>query len=210
MFCRKCGTEMNEEANFCPKCGASVTGQETVKKAGVREHNNVRLMLKPEFNLSYKLLTAMGYGILICFILALEFVSEVDTLIITTEFFIFLIGFFLIYVVLTLIFGKLQYDKMEYNFYGTKVEYIDGFFNREQKLLKYQYIREVTMNQNILERFCGIGTIRIFTNASSGYGAYNSHNNMRGRNGIYIHCLDNVEEQYRAIKQIIDEGTTNE
>lgn len=210
MFCRKCGTQMNEDAKFCPKCGTNVSGEVKTETIKVKEDKNVRLKLKPEFNFAYKILTAIGYGLLICIILVLEVASEMDVFIITTEFFTFLIGFFLIYIVVTLIVGKLQYDKLEYNFYGTKVEYIDGFFNKEQKVLKYQYIREVTMKQNILERFCGIGTIKIFTNASSGYGSYNSHNNMRGKNGIYIHCIDNVEEQYKAIKQIIDEGTPNE
>ena len=91
-----------------------------------------------------------------------------------------------------------------------KVEYKDGFLNKEEKELKYKYVREVTMSQNILERLCCIGTIRIFTNASSGVYNGGNHGSMRGRNGIYIHCVDDVEEQYKIIKQIIDEGTPEE
>lgn len=67
------------------------------------------------------------------------------------------------------------------------------------------------MHQNILERFCGIGTINIFTNASSGvYGSSNEHGSMAGKNGICIHCVENVQEEYRKIRQIIDEKTSED
>ena len=101
----------------------------------------------------------------------------------------------------------MQYDNIRYDFYGNRVEYIDGFLNRERKELKYKYVREVTMSQNVLESLCGIGTIKISTNAFSGYNSTRSHNSMRGMNGIFIHCVEDVEEQYKIIKQIIDEGT---
>ena len=28
MFCKKCGTEMSDDARFCPKCGYGYIGQE--------------------------------------------------------------------------------------------------------------------------------------------------------------------------------------
>ena len=201
MFCRNCGTEISDVAKFCPKCGNRINREQEPSKK-IIEDNNIRFALKPEFNLPYKMLNAIWTGLLWVILIVVEF-GEYG---ISTEFIMFLIAFFIIYIILNLVFGKKQYDKLEYNFYSTKVEYIDGFFNKEQKELKYKYIREVTMSQNILERFCGIGKIKIFTNASSGYGTYNNHNSG-GRNGVYIHCVVDVEEQYKAIKQIINEGT---
>lgn len=41
------------------------------------------------------------------------------------------------------------------------------FLNKEIKKIKYKNIREITMNKNILERIFNIGTITIFTNAST-------------------------------------------
>ena len=90
------------------------------------------------------------------------------------------------------------------------MEYVDGFLNKEEKELKYKYVREVTMSRKTLERICGLGTIKIFTNASSGGYNGRSHNSMKGRNGILIHCLNDVEKQYRIVKRIIDEGTSEE
>jgi len=87
---------------------------------------------------------------------------------------------------------------------------MDISLNKEEKELKYKYVREVTMNQNIFERLFNIGTIKIFTNASSGGYPTRRHNNMQGKNGIYIHCVENVKEQYETIKGIIDEGTPEE
>ena len=80
----------------------------------------------------------------------------------------------------------------------------------KEKELKYKYIREVTMSQNIIERLFGIGKIKVFTNASSGMnnGAYG--NSMRNRNGIQIHCVENVEEQYKKVKELIDNGSQDE
>jgi len=199
MFCRKCGTEISSNAKFCNKCGTSVEEVQEAQNQTVQD-NNIRFSLKPEFNLLYKLLSAVGYGILLILILFSDIEFTIETGLVAMI-------FFFIYIIFYLILGKMQYNKLVYNFYLTKVQYIDGFFNKEEKELKYKFIREVSMKQNILERLCGIGTIRIFTNASSPYGSYNTHNNSRGRNGILIHCVTDVEEQYKKIKQIIDEGS---
>ena len=41
----------------------------------------------------------------------------------------------------------------------TKVEYKDGFLNKETKELKYKSIREIKMVQSVLERIFGIGYV---------------------------------------------------
>lgn len=209
MFCRNCGSEMSDTARFCPKCG-NERNPEAGQSKKIIEDNSLRIQVKPEFNVGYKLLgaiwRALVYMFLICFCATnLYILWEVypSTLLIT-------IGIMILYVIIKLSFEKKQYNDLEYNFYATKIEYKDGFLNKEEKELKYKHIREVTMTQNILERIFGLGTIRIFTNASSGgyNGGYN--NSMRGRNGIFIHCVEDVQEQYRTIKQIIDEGTSED
>jgi len=204
MFCRNCGSEMSDTAKFCPKCGNQRIGaEETVKN--IIEDNNIKFSLKPEFNMLYQLLGATWSGLIVLLFIA-YFITGFALLI---YFPIIPIVFLVIYIAIKLIFGKMQYNNLQYNFYTTKVEYVDGFLNKEQKELKYKYVREVTMSQSILERICNIGTIKVFTNASSGYGS-GSHNSMKGRNGLYIHCVENVQEQYQAIKQIIDDGTIDE
>lgn len=188
---------MSDTSRFCSKCGNErVEGQSQRKE--VVEDNRIRFLLKPEFQVLYQLLSNIGHAlvyIFICFLFTRLYVLWFiypSTLLIT-------IAIMIIYVIGKLIFRRMQYDYLEYNFYSTKVQYKDGFINKEEKELKYKYIREVTMSQNILERFCGIGTIKIFTNASNG-----------GYNGIYIHCVYNVQEQYMIIKEIIDTETSED
>lgn len=209
MFCKNCGTEMNDTDKFCLRCGYARIGEQT-QKSEIIEDNRIRFQLKPKFEILYQLLSNIGYAFLYMFCICCLITNLYklwfeypSTLLIT-------VVIMVIYVIGKMIFGKMQYDDLEYNFYATKVEYKDGFINKEEKELKYKYVREVTMSQNILERFCGIGTIKIFTSASSGGDSGRNHGSMNGRNGLYIHCVGNVQEQYRIIKEIIDEGTPDE
>lgn len=211
MFCKNCGTEMSDDARFCPNCGTERNGESVPKKNEVKEDGKVKFQLKPKFNWGYKFISVGAVALLWVIIIAF-WVSEslLELLILFPALPQIVIAIVVLYIVIKLVFEKMQYDALEYNFYTTKVEYKDGFLNKEEKELKYKYIREVTMSQNILERIFRIGTIRIFTNASSG-NTYNSkHNNMYGKNGLGIHCIKDVKEQYQKIKEIIDEGTPEE
>lgn len=197
MFCKNCGTEMNDTARFCPKCGYDRTGEGAPAKREIVEDNRIRFQLKPKFNLPYKIITILRRSLLYLFIIYLFFFKSLRELwAMYPVTFLITIGIMLLYIVIKLILDKKQYDDLEYNFYATKVEYKDGFINKEEKELKYKYVREVAMHQNILERMFGIGTISIFTNAETGFGS-----------GIYIHCVEDVQQQYQTIKQIIDDGT---
>lgn len=205
MFCKNCGAEVNDTARFCSKCGFERIHQ--IQKRKIVEDNNVIIQLKPQFNILYQFLISLLSGfmalIFIAYIMDKYFVILFRYPIIPTVFLI-------IYIIVKMITQSIQYKKVSYNFYATKVEYIDGFFNKHQKELKYMYVREVTMSKNILQRLCGIGTIRIYSNASSSRYSGKNHNNIINRNGILIHCLKDVDEKYKIVKQIIDEATEDD
>ena len=201
MFCKNCGNELADEVKFCNKCGASVDGEIKQKEKKV-EDKTVKYQIKPNFKWGYKLITNLGYALLII-LLALG--SSIELILDEVpELAMIIIGGTIVFVLIKLFIENVQYKNLEYNFYATKVQYKDGFLNKEEKELKYKFIREVTMHQNILERMFGIGTIRLFTNASSGYG-YGARGNML--NGINIHCVDNVNEQFKKVRELIDEAT---
>ena len=134
MFCKKCGAEINADAAFCPKCGAAVNGENTAK-AQVVEDEEVKYQLKPKFILGYKLITNFGRGLLYLLIFTIYFFAEIEDGKDAGEFIGVFIGIFVaimvVYVLIKLIFENIQYKHYEYNFYNTKIEYIDGFLNKD-------------------------------------------------------------------------------
>ena len=217
MFCRKCGNELDENAKFCAKCGTSTSAEVvTQESANVEEiveekkidKKVVKYTLTPTFNLGYKLCTTI-FSIILCGLLVLFYLLEDMelTMYILSRYSGICLIVALVYLVIKLFFEKKQYDRLRYNFYHNKLEYVDGFIDKEEKELKYKHIREVTMSQNILERIFNIGTIKVHTSASSGLASGSRHGEMHGKNGITIHCVTDVRNKYQTIKAIIDEGT---
>ena len=194
MFCERCGTQLPDDAAFCTKCGAStVKGAKTSEKVEEKiSDTEVQLNVKPTFKFGYILLPS-----LICYIII--------TLIISVPFFaieepmagiVLMVGMFFTLAVVVAIQAwvkKKQFDNYTYNFYKTKVIFRDSFLNLSEKEVKYKYIREVTMRQTFVQRWFNIGSIILFTNAETGFG-----------NGIFINCVEDVQNVYKNIKTIID------
>ncbi len=171
------------------------------------EDNQIRLQVKPKYNIPYKLINTIIELFITLVLLGIYcrlFIIWVKIPITI----LFTILICIIYAVVKMTIGKFQYDDLEYNFYSKKIIYRDGFLNKEEKELEYKNIRSVILSQNVLQRICNIGTIRLYTTASNAIYTEGSRNVGIGlRNGIYIHCVENVQDQYIKIKQIIDEGT---
>ena len=220
MFCRKCGNQLEENAKFCAKCGTatevSTEATEAIESTPVQrvveekkvDKNVIKYTLKPTYQVGYKLCTNIIWTVL--FVVFIIFYMTEDFML-TWEILSKYAGFMFlggtIYILIKMAFEKKQYDNLQYNFYHNKLEYVDGFINKEQKELKYKHIREVTMSQNILERIFNIGTIKVHTSASSGMASSSNHGGMNGRNGITVHCITDIRTKYQTIKEIIDEGT---
>lgn len=184
MFCKNCGYEMSDNARFCRMCGSSNYKEEILQEG-------IKLQLKPVYKFTYSFLHNLNIGLIllvgVC-ACCVKFFWEFPR-----SFFVLAIIFFVFAVVKTIL-DREHYNNLEYNLYSTKLEYKDGYLSTVEKSLKYEYIREVVMSQSILENLCSVGTIKIYTNASAESG-----------NGINMHCLENVEEKYKSIRQIIDE-----
>ena len=203
MFCKNCGTKINKNEKYCYKCGNKI---EKIQEKSTFEDNNIIFQLKPIFNVAYILLNNIPLlAIYILFIYTI--LINIENNYILKNLYPIIIILVILYFIIKLLCEKIRHDQLEYNFYNTKVEYKDAFINIEIKTLEYKYIREVSMTQNILERLFNIGTIRIYTSAST---TTYDRKNSRGQNGIYIHCINNIQEQYNKIKEIIDEDTTDE
>lgn len=195
MFCEKCGTQIPDNAAFCPNCGASTTGGISPGITGKEkmEDNEIQLKVKPTFKWGYALYPFLVTLIIIIIImLPVAFASTSTDSGILVAMLILAVVMGIIYLIQAL-FNKKQLENYTYDFYKTKVIYKDSFLNLAEKEVKYKNIREVTMRQTIFQRLFNLGTIILFTNAETGYG-----------NGIFINNVENVRDVYNQIKTIVD------
>jgi len=187
MFCEKCGVELPQNAVFCSNCGSNIAYQ---AEENIND-NEIQLIVKPTFKFEYMILP--------WFLIYMSIIITISLLIalmsISTAFLVFFISFFilLICVMLDTIITRKQYNNLTYNFYKTKVIYKDNFINLAEKEVKYKYIREIVMQQSFIQREINIGNIILYTNAEIEY-----------NNGIYINNVENVEEIYKTIKNIVN------
>ncbi|MBR3887766.1 MAG: PH domain-containing protein [Clostridia bacterium] len=206
MFCKNCGNQLNDDAAFCNNCGTPVgdVGVSFVQESKkVVDDGQVKVVLQPTFIGGYQLIM-MIWNIFLTMLFLGVFLLDLGYIFRRFPFWGFVIVFIVtIWHIVAMLFKKAQYNKIRYNFYNTKVEYVDGFLNKEEKEVKYKYIREVTMTQNVVERFFGIGCIRLYTNASSAVSTSGRHS-QTGKNGIVIHCVKNLKENLSAVKALID------
>lgn len=194
MFCSNCGNQVEDIAKFCDKCGAP-TGATADRNSEVREKqpdNEVKLLVKPTFKWLYFMFPTLLliFGLEIANIILVSYTHK-------GMFMLYgqipcLIIFFISLIVVW--FKKKQLENMEYAFYNTKVIYKDSFLNKAEKEVKYKNIRECVLIRRIVNRIFKQGIVVMYTNAESGF-----------INGICIPFLNNSEEIYRNIKELIDD-----
>src|SRR5438477_6154832 len=61
---------------------------------------------------------------------------------------------------------KLNYSRTEYRFYADRLEFEEGFFSINKKVIKFRDIKEVTLRKGILQRIYGLGTVYLATLAT--------------------------------------------
>ena len=186
MFCSKCGSENQNDAKFCEKCGNPFSvKQEKV----VVEDNQILLKVKPTYKFVYnslatilKLFIAMIFvAVCLCVYIGIGAGILISILILA------LASIGIVW------FDKKTFEAMTYDFYRTKLVYRDSFLNIAEKEVKYKYIRETIVSQGVFERMFGIGKIALFTNAETGMSS-----------GILLRNIENVQEYYQNIKKIIN------
>jgi len=95
---------------------------------------------------------------------------------------------------------KSTYAKTEYRFYQDKMDYYEGFFTVEEKTMSYRNITEVSLRKGIFQKSYGLGTIFLATPATG----YSGSGRGMSRSGISVVDIENPEEVYRKIKELID------
>ena len=170
MICNNCGEKY--AGDICPNCN---------KK-------DSKYTINSEFNLAYSICEDIILLIEISLVVFVMFYSRIKT--VDIRIIVYFCCMALVIFVKTII-KMINYKYVSYNFYEDKVEYVDVKFNKEEKSLKYNDIKQVSYKQNLLEKMFKIGTILILTN---GYGQESI---------IRIKYIEDSYNKYKKVKEII-------
>lgn len=112
-----------------------------------------------------------------------------------TPFIFFGLGFFICTPLLIYFVRKRTYDETDYKFFKDRLEYSEGFWTIEHKLIKYSHITQVTVRKNVIQRIYGLGTIYLSVPTMPA--------TRGGFAGIAIADIKNPDQVYMEIKQIL-------
>ena len=103
---------------------------------------------------------------------------------------------------------KLNYARTEYKFFDEHLEFEEGFFTINKKVIKYKDIKEVTLRKGILQRTYGLGTIYLATLATGSTTSFNPFYALGFGNvsasGVGVRDILNPDEAYEKINKMVE------
>jgi len=103
---------------------------------------------------------------------------------------------------------KLNYGRTEYRFFTDRLEFEEGFFSINEKVIKFRDVKEVTLRKGFLQRFYDLGTIYLATLATGSSPSFRPFNalgfgNVSG-SGISVRDIQSPDESFDKVKQLVD------
>jgi membrane protein YdbS with pleckstrin-like domain len=103
---------------------------------------------------------------------------------------------------------KLNYSRTEYRFFPDRLEFEEGFFSINKKVITFQNVKEVTLRKGIFQRLYGLGTIYLATLATGSTPGFNPFVALGFGNvsasGISVRDVRDPDEMYERIRQMVD------
>ena len=90
---------------------------------------------------------------------------------------------------------KLNYGRTEYRFYDGRLEFDEGFFSINKKVIKFRDVKETTLRKGILQRTYGLGSIYLATLATG---------STRNTNPFVALGFGNVSASWVIVRDISD------
>ncbi len=107
---------------------------------------------------------------------------------------------------------KLNYARTEYRFYADRVEFDEGFFSVNRKVIKFQDVKEVTLQKGMLQRTCDLGTVYLATLATGTTPSSNSFTAFGfgsvSASGISVRDVQNPDDVFAKIRKVVDARTS--
>jgi len=109
---------------------------------------------------------------------------------------------------------KLNYGRTEYRFFADHLEFEEGFFSINEKVIRYRDVREVTLHKGFFQRFYGLGTIYLATLAtgtgpwganSGGFSPFSAlgFGNVSA-SGVSVRDVPDPDQMFDKIRQLVD------
>jgi len=103
---------------------------------------------------------------------------------------------------------KLNYSRTEYRFYDDRLEFEEGFFSLNKKIIKYRDIKETTLREGMLQRIYGLGSIYLATLATGSVRNTNPFVALGFGNvsasGIIVRDIPDPNDAFARIRRLID------
>jgi membrane protein YdbS with pleckstrin-like domain len=103
---------------------------------------------------------------------------------------------------------KLNYSRTEYRFYPDRLEFDEGFFSVNKKVIKFRDVKETSLRKGILQRIYGPGSIYLATLATGSTRNTNPFVALGFGNvsasGIIVRDIDYPDETFEKVRQLVD------
>jgi uncharacterized membrane protein YdbT with pleckstrin-like domain len=115
---------------------------------------------------------------------------------------------FVAFPVVTYVGKRLNYSRTEYRFYPDRLEFDEGFFSINKKVIKFRDVKETTLRKGILQRIYGLGSIYLATLATGttrnsnpfvalGFGNVSA-------SGVVVRDIGDPDGTFEKVRQLVD------
>ena len=108
---------------------------------------------------------------------------------------------------------KLNYDNTVYTFYDDRLEFEEGFFSQNKKIIRYRDVLEVSLRKGVLQRSCNLGTVYLGTLATGSGPRSNPFYALGFGNvsasGVGIRDVADPDATYQLVQKLVDGSKTS-
>lgn len=111
---------------------------------------------------------------------------------------------------------KLNYSRTEYRFYPDRLEFEEGFFALNRKVIRFRDVKEVSQHKGMFQRIYGLGTIYLATLATgTSFGAtgWNPFGALGFGNvsasGVSVRDVTNPDAAFEQIRSLVDSNNSS-
>jgi uncharacterized membrane protein YdbT with pleckstrin-like domain len=103
---------------------------------------------------------------------------------------------------------KLNYSRTEYRFFSDHLEFEEGFFSINKKVIRFRDVKEVTLQKGVFQRIYGLGTIYLATLATGSTPSFRpsfalGFGNVSG-SGISVRDIADPDQTFDRIQKLVD------